>query len=281
MTHLAAIFTYSLVIYGTFLTRSGILGDFSVHSFSNSNIGLTIAIVNALVLIGGLIILIQKVQYLPKGKMYDSFNERAFLILLGALVLVFVASIVWIGMSMPLLTAALDNPAAVDTAFYTSHSVCQPPVARLTALGTMRGLRLFRVTVSPFGYIPNENKLLYHSKVEVRITFAGADEQATAHEIQRNGGLPSVPIANKAVFENLLLRNTIATPKYVVVTQDSFAAALRPFLWWKRQSGFNVVELYTHSGDTCTYIRSRLDSLYSAATPLDPAPSFLLIVGDV
>ena len=169
----------------------------------------------------------------------------------------------------------------VDTAFYTSHSVCQPPVARLTALGTMRGLRLFRVTVSPFGYIPNENKLLYHSKVEVRITFAGADEQATAHEIQRNGGLPSVPIANKAVFENLLSRNTIATPKYVVVAHDSFAAALRPFLWWKRQSGFNVVELYTHSGDTCTYIRSRLDSLYSAATPLDPAPSFLLIVGDV
>ena len=118
MTHLAAIFTYSLVIYGTFLTRSGILGDFSVHSFSNSNIGLTIAIVNALVLIGGLIILMQKVQYLPKGKMYESFSERAFLILLGSLVLVFVAAIVWIGMSMPLLTAAMSNPAAVDTDFY-------------------------------------------------------------------------------------------------------------------------------------------------------------------
>ena len=118
VTHIAAIFTYSLVIYGTFLTRSGILGDFSVHSFSNSNIGVTIAIVNAMVLIGGLIILMQKSQYLPKGKMYESFSDRAFLILLGALVLVFVAVIVWIGMSMPLLTAAFDNPAAVDTSFY-------------------------------------------------------------------------------------------------------------------------------------------------------------------
>ena len=118
VTHIAAIFTYSLVIYGTFLTRSGILGDFSVHSFSNSNIGLTIAIVNAMVLIGGLIILMQRSQYLPKGKMYESFSDRAFLILLGTLVLVFVAVIVWIGMSMPLLTAAMDNPAAVDTAFY-------------------------------------------------------------------------------------------------------------------------------------------------------------------
>ncbi len=118
ITHLAAIFTYSLVIYGTFLTRSGILGDFSVHSFGESNIGLTISIVNAIVLIGGLIILMQKSQYLPKGKMYESFSERAFIILLGSLILVFIAAIVWIGMSMPLLTAAMDNPAAVDTNFY-------------------------------------------------------------------------------------------------------------------------------------------------------------------
>ena len=38
--HVAATFTYALVIYGTFLTRSGILGDFSVHSFAGSSIGL-------------------------------------------------------------------------------------------------------------------------------------------------------------------------------------------------------------------------------------------------
>lgn len=118
ITHVAAIFTYSLVIYGTFLTRSGILGDFSVHSFSNSNIGVIIAIINALVLIGGLLILMQKSQYLPKGKMYENFSERAFFILLGSLILVFIAVIVWISMSMPLLTSLMEKPAAVDTNFY-------------------------------------------------------------------------------------------------------------------------------------------------------------------
>ena len=40
MVHLAAVFAFSLVCYGTFLTRSGILGDFSVHSFSGTSIGL-------------------------------------------------------------------------------------------------------------------------------------------------------------------------------------------------------------------------------------------------
>ena len=116
--HAAAICTYSLVIYGTFLTRSGLLGDFSVHSFAGTSIGLTIAVVNAIVLIGGLAILTLKAKALPEGQMYRSFGERAFMILLGMLVMVFVAVPVWIGMSMPLLSQLVGAPAAVDTSFY-------------------------------------------------------------------------------------------------------------------------------------------------------------------
>ena len=116
--HAAAIFTYSTVIYGTFLTRSGLLGDFSVHSFVGTSIGLTIAVVNAIILIGGLAILTVKAKALPEGQMYQSFGERAFPILLGMLMMVFVAVIVWIGMSMPLLSQLAGAPAAVDTSFY-------------------------------------------------------------------------------------------------------------------------------------------------------------------
>ena len=116
--HAAAIFAYSMVIYGTFLTRSGLLGDFSVHSFAGTSIGLTIAVVNAIILIGGLGILTVKAKELPEGQMYQSFGERAFLILLGMLMLIFVAVVVWLGMSMPLLSQLAGAPAAVDTDFY-------------------------------------------------------------------------------------------------------------------------------------------------------------------
>ncbi len=118
VTHLAATFTYSLVIYGTFLTRSGILGDFSVHSFAGSNIGLAIALANALVLIGGLCIILIKAKSLPQGKMYETHGESAFIILLSCLLLIFIAVIVWIGMSMPLLSQLFGQAAAVDTDFY-------------------------------------------------------------------------------------------------------------------------------------------------------------------
>lgn len=116
--HLAAIFTFALVIYGTFLTRSGILGDFSVHSFSGTSIGMTLAMVNAVVLIGGLLLLALKAGGLPQGKFYEAHVSREFFLLLGALLLVFLALIIFIGMSMPLFTQLIGKPAAVDTDFY-------------------------------------------------------------------------------------------------------------------------------------------------------------------
>ena len=118
MVHLAAIFAFSLVLYGTFLTRSGILGDFSVHSFSGTSIGMTIAVVNALVLVGGLLLLTVRAGKLPQGEMYPAYDSREFLVLLGALLLVFIAAVIFLGMSMPLLTQLLGKPAAVDTDFY-------------------------------------------------------------------------------------------------------------------------------------------------------------------
>jgi len=116
--HLSVIFTFALVIYGTFLTRSGILGDFSVHSFSGTSIGMTLAVVNAIVLIGGLVLLALKAGKLPQGKVYEDYASREFCLLLGALVLVFIAAIIFIGMSMPLFTQLIGKPAAVDTDFY-------------------------------------------------------------------------------------------------------------------------------------------------------------------
>lgn len=121
--HLAAIFAFSLAIYGTFLTRSGILGDFSVHSFAGDSIGLSIAAVNATVLVGGLLLLTIRAGGLPRGEHYTSHAGRDFWMLLGALLLVFIAVIVCIGMSMPLFTEMMGKPASVDTSFYVKTTL--------------------------------------------------------------------------------------------------------------------------------------------------------------
>ena len=131
MAHLSILFAFSMVLYGTFLTRSGILGDFSVHSFSGTSIGLTLACINGLVLLAGLVLLIVRANMLSGGHMYESLQSREFFILSAMLVFVFLSVIVFIGMSMPLLTQLISKPAAVDTGFYVRTTM---PLAVLLLL---------------------------------------------------------------------------------------------------------------------------------------------------
>jgi cytochrome c biogenesis factor len=138
LVHLASIFSYAFVLYGTFLTRSGILGDFSVHSFAGSDIGFYIALANALVLLAGLCVLIARIERLPKGALYEQHSSRAFLLLLGMLLLVFIVVIVFFGMSMPLISALVGESAAVDTSYYVRTSLpIAIPFALLMALGVL------------------------------------------------------------------------------------------------------------------------------------------------
>lgn len=131
LVHLAAIFSYAFVLYGTFLTRSGILGDFSVHSFAGSDIGFYIAIANGLVLLAGLGILAARIERLPKGDVYGTHKSRAFFTLLGMLLIVFITAVVFFGMSMPLISGLIGESAAVDTSYYVRTSL---PIAVVLAL---------------------------------------------------------------------------------------------------------------------------------------------------
>ena len=138
LVHLAAIFSYAFVLYGTFLTRSGILGDFSVHSFAGSEIGLYIALANAVVLLFGLGILTVRIERLPKGAGYEQHRSRDFFVLLGMLLIVFIVAIVFFGMSMPLISGLLGESAAVDTNYYVRTSLpIAVPLVLLMALGVL------------------------------------------------------------------------------------------------------------------------------------------------
>lgn len=175
-----------------------------------------------------------------------------------------------------------DPRFSFDSSVYMSQGIFLLPIVKVEELGQMCGIRLFRVAVSPFEYNPAKNEVLFYRNVHAEVLFDGANVQATARELDRHVGIPAAAhVANRSAFEPLQAHTRQVPTKYVVVAQDTFRHALQPFLQWKRQKGFNVVEMYTSASDTCTYIRSRLDSLWHAATPLDPSPAYITIVGDV
>ena len=69
-----------------------------------------------------------------------------------------------------------------------------------------------------------------------------------------------------------------------IVSDPLFQSSLQPFIEWKTKKGFQIIEAYTNDpnvGATTSSIKSYVQSLYNSATVNDPAPTYLLIVGDI
>lgn len=113
------ILAYMLVIYSTFLTRSGILGDVSVHSFVD------LGLYNQLLLwilalgLGGFGLFAYRYKDLPKPKKEPNYLSREFMIFSGAVLLCAVAAVVILGTSSPIFGRIFrNNPASVPIDFY-------------------------------------------------------------------------------------------------------------------------------------------------------------------
>jgi hypothetical protein len=70
--------------------------------------------------------------------------------------------------------------------------------------------------------------------------------------------------------------------KYLIISDRMFETQLQPFINWKTRKGFKVVTAYTDViGNTTTAIKSYILTQYTNGTPTDPAPTYILLVGDV
>ena len=118
------ILAYILVVYSTFLTRSGILGDTSVHSFVDLGLHAQLLIWILSMAALGFGLLAYRYNQLPKPAQEPPFLSREFMIFAGALLLTGVAAVVLIGTSAPILGRIFrDNPSAVPIEFYNEWTL--------------------------------------------------------------------------------------------------------------------------------------------------------------
>ena len=129
---IVACFAYLTILYGTFLTRSGILADFSVHSFID--LGITAWLVGILLGFVGLsaVSLAWRWREIPVTQEEEPpLLSRSVLFILGIAVLCALGFVILLGTSAPLLTRLTGNPSQVQTSFYTKTTI---PAAILLAL---------------------------------------------------------------------------------------------------------------------------------------------------
>lgn len=179
------------------------------------------------------------------------------------------------------------KPFQYKAAAYSRNSFGNAPLATVDILGTMRGTRLGRLNIAPVQYNAVTNTLRVYYNISVQVNFVNANILRTK-EMKSMNNNPYFRAIDKQLLNSKTdkTRDTLTKYpiKYVIVSDPMFQEALQPFIQWKIKKGFTVVEAYTNNptvGTTTTSIKNYLQGLYESGTPSDPAPTFVLFVGDV
>lgn len=138
---LFAILAYMMIVYETFLTRSGILSDSSVHSFVD--LGLYNQLLVFMVVISGVGVgmFLWRYKELPSQESETKVLSREFMTVTGAIVLFVLGLVIILGTSSPIIGLLFnDNPTPPEISFYNDWSM---PIAIIMALLTVVGQFLF------------------------------------------------------------------------------------------------------------------------------------------
>lgn len=185
-------------------------------------------------------------------------------------------------------SADLENlPFVHDVASYQKGQI-SPELAKVVYQGRLRAMDFGRLEISPVAYYPATGELEVVESMDVSVHFAGADK-ALGDDLYLSTYSPFfehlyASFAGSKAFQDDYPDRVGDTVTMVVVTPPQFVSQLGEFIQWKTERGFKMITAVTGTpevGSTTGEIQSYLHDLYNNATPENPAPSFVLFVGDV
>ena len=120
------IISFLLVLYSTFLTRSGVLGDTSVHAFvdpGRSEYVILLVLIGTFLLLG-FIPFFRNRASIPSVGVGHNLLSRENALFVGAASLSVLSLFVLVGTSSPIITGLLQGkPTAVDSSYYVTTSL--------------------------------------------------------------------------------------------------------------------------------------------------------------
>ncbi|MBL4708990.1 MAG: cytochrome c biogenesis protein CcsA [Flavobacteriales bacterium] len=145
------LFSFLLVVYSTYLTKSGILGETSVHSFADGLPGQLIIFLLFYLFIALFFLFKNGGQFLKKTE-EDAFWSREFWMFLGALVLVISAFQITLSTSIPVINALFGTDMAPPSKPIEHYNSWQIPLTILVTLfvAISQFLKYKKTEVLPF-----------------------------------------------------------------------------------------------------------------------------------
>ncbi|MCB0540174.1 MAG: cytochrome c biogenesis protein CcsA, partial [Bacteroidetes bacterium] len=135
ISYLLLILTFIFILYSTFLTRSGVLGDTSVHSFTDLGMTGQLLIYMALLSIPAIILLIYRMSKIPKEKGEEAFLSREFWIFIGSLIFIISAAQITWDTSLPVVNKIFGSNLALDNEVVAHYNKVQIIIGILLAIG--------------------------------------------------------------------------------------------------------------------------------------------------
>ena len=178
-----------------------------------------------------------------------------------------------------------DVPFVMNEAAYqSSRGLRSEPQAFVEVVGTMRGVRLGKMTIEPVSYDPVNNTIRVFNDIEVTVSFDGANARATEQMLVETYS-PYFNGIYDMLFNSRSIRSAYDdhpdlynTPvKMLVVTTSNYVdcTPFQNWLAWKKQKGIDVDVQTVTSSTSAANVRSLIQSRYNANHP-----TFLVIVGD-
>ncbi len=176
-------------------------------------------------------------------------------------------------------------PFVYNTAAYQKNDFSGQPLVTVTPVGILRAANIARLDISPVSYNPVTGKIKVYLGFEATITFKNGNVPATLQMKKKYGS--SFFMNNYNQIPNFKAPDSLITSgpqTYVIIAAPSFQAALQPFIQWKTQKGFKVIQAYTSNpavGTTTTSIHNYLAGLYTNPPSGFEPQTYVLLVGDV
>ncbi|MCB5266268.1 MAG: C25 family cysteine peptidase, partial [Candidatus Cloacimonetes bacterium] len=174
-----------------------------------------------------------------------------------------------------------------NAAFYARNEFNQTPNFRIEEIGMMRGLRLFQFYFEPIRYNPVTGALEIVSTADIRVEFLNPDLAATQEMLAKTASAEFEALYAKSIFnyDGGYRTQLVRYPtKMVILCPAAYTSNIQSYVDWKTEQGFavNVVTVGTGGmvANTAAAIKSYMQNLWNSATTENPAPTYLLIIGD-
>jgi len=135
-TYTFYILTFLLILYSTFLTRSGVLGDTSVHAFTDLGMNVQLVVFMLVFIIPSVCLFVSRYKKIPTIVKEENTYSREFWMFIGSLVFFLSALVIIIITSLPVINKILGTNWAVGDDMEGFHNQVQIFVAIIVGVLT-------------------------------------------------------------------------------------------------------------------------------------------------